>query len=68
MAISAQPIDQEPDDADRICRDQDVHLAARRREVLELVVAAERPTTAYRLLDPLRELVGEQCCRRSTRR
>lgn len=48
-------IRRELDQAAATCAERGVQLTALRREVLGLILAAEGPLTAYRLLDRLRE-------------
>ena len=41
--------------AERLCADRGVRLTTQRRAVLELLLASDRPLTAYVILDQLRE-------------
>lgn len=45
------------DRAESLCAERGARLTAQRRQVLGLVCAAEKPVTAYELLDQLRETV-----------
>jgi len=50
----SRPVAARLDDAARICAQNGAALTALRRSVLELILAAESPLTAYQLLDQLR--------------
>jgi Fur family zinc uptake transcriptional regulator len=43
--------------AEVLCRERDVRLTEQRKTVLRLLCAADRPVTAYELLDQLRDIV-----------
>jgi Fur family zinc uptake transcriptional regulator len=53
-ALSPEAIEQQLDAASRVCSRQSAQLTQLRRSVLGLVLQAERPITAYQLLDQLK--------------
>jgi Fur family zinc uptake transcriptional regulator len=55
IPLSPEAIEQHLDVASEICARQDAQLTPLRRSVLGLVLQAERPITAYQLLDKLKE-------------
>ena len=55
MAASARHIERQLDQASSLCTRHNTQLTDLRRTVLGLVLQAERPLTAYQLLDRLRQ-------------
>ena len=55
MAASARHIEHQLDQASSLCTQHNTQLTDLRRTVLGLVLQAERPLTAYQLLDRLRQ-------------
>ncbi|MCG8428601.1 MAG: transcriptional repressor [Chromatiales bacterium] len=54
MAISPKKLSQILELAEKLCRERGVRLTAQRKQVLELVCAAEQPLGAYDILERLR--------------
>lgn len=55
MTISVQDIERRLDAAAVVCRQNNVRFTGLRREILSLILAADRPIGAYDLLDRLKE-------------
>lgn len=55
MTVSTRKIDKQLDAASQACSQSNTQLTELRRTVLGLVLQAERPLTAYQLLDRLKE-------------
>src|ERR1700761_9777839 len=55
MIVNPKEVEQRLDRASEICRRRNVRFTGIRREMLSLILAADRPLGAYDLLDKLKE-------------